>query len=147
MPPPFCKLLHSILPATSGGWGFHFPFTGVDYGLRGGLKEPSHTVRMQVVCDFCSFLLGDVSVRVKDTWGKAGLLLGSDTCLSLTCRPGHLTLYVSTHHFGHWFKCGIRHITGLQWGPKFHQLPTDATTAGGTVNSKSLEHRAACILT
>ena len=73
-------------------------FTGVDYGLRGGFKEPSHTVRMQVVCDFCSLLLGDVSVRVKDTWGTAGLLLGSDTCLSLTCRaraphPVHTPLW------------------------------------------------------
>ena len=41
---------------------------------EGALKESSHTVRRQVACDFYSFLLGDVFVRVTDTRGKAGLL-------------------------------------------------------------------------
>lgn len=89
--PAMCPYLFAnyFIPSSQllqGAGVFISLFTGVDYGLRGGLKEPSHTVRMQVVCDFYSFLLGDVSVRVKDTRGKAGLLLGSDTCLSLTCR-------------------------------------------------------------
>lgn len=90
--PALCKLLHSILTTTSGGWGFLLPIVqGRDCGPRGGLKELSHIARTHVFFDFCSSLRGDVSVRVIGTWGKADVLPGSDTCLSPRAGPGHLT--------------------------------------------------------
>lgn len=118
------------LPATSGGWGFYSLFTGVDYGLRGGLKEPSHTVRMQVVCDFYSFLLGDVSVKSQRYPGRQA------SCWALTlvspspAGPGH---HLVCAHTPLWTLVQVQNPGSLQVcsGAQIFTNSLRATTAGG----------------